>query len=72
MGEADLFEIISSGALDRFVRRRFVRRRFVRKRFRRRIFRKSEADLTGGMGQVTGKNERTLISLHPLPPEQEG
>ncbi|GIP13707.1 hypothetical protein J1TS5_58770 [Paenibacillus macerans] len=67
MGEADLFEIISSGALDRF-----VRRRFVRKRFRRRIFRKSEADLTGGMGQVTGKNERTLISLHPLPPEQEG
>ncbi|OMG48878.1 hypothetical protein BK140_13785 [Paenibacillus macerans] len=67
MGEADMFEIISSGALDRF-----VRRRFVRKRFRRRIFRKSEADLTGGMGQVTGKNERTLISLHPLPPEQEG
>ncbi|MEK5165024.1 hypothetical protein NYE69_22145 [Paenibacillus sp. FSL R5-0527] len=62
-----MFEIISSGALDRF-----VRRRFVRKRFRRRIFRKSEADLTGGMGQVTGKNERTLISLHPLPPEQEG
>ncbi len=53
-----MFGIISSRALDRFVRRGF----------RRRIFRKSEAGLTGGMGQVTGKNERTVISLHPLPP----
>ncbi len=31
-------------------------------------FKRSEADLTGGMGQDTEKNERTVISHHPLPP----
>ncbi|GBK62596.1 hypothetical protein PbDSM24746_26000 [Paenibacillus macerans] len=57
MGEADMFEIISSRSLDRFVRRRF---------------RRSDADMPGGMGQNTGKNERTVISPYPPPPEQEG
>ncbi|MEC0149135.1 hypothetical protein P4H42_09225, partial [Paenibacillus macerans] len=42
-GAADMFEFISSRSLDRFVRRRS---------------RRSEADLTGGMGQNTGKNDR--------------
>ncbi|MEK5166045.1 hypothetical protein NYE69_27370 [Paenibacillus sp. FSL R5-0527] len=29
--------------------------------------RRNEADLTGGMGQDTGKNEKTVNSPHPLP-----
>ncbi|GBK62050.1 hypothetical protein PbDSM24746_20540 [Paenibacillus macerans] len=45
------------GSLDRFVRRRF---------------RRSEADLTGGTGQDTEKNERTVINPHPLPHELKG
>ncbi len=33
--------------------------------------RRNEADLTGGMGQDTEKNEKTVNSPHPLPPEQK-